>query len=153
MKLLTKLFVKILEIPASLIKNRKRRFKFVSRTSKGVKRWYYVFPFNLIEIYLTKTTNKCCEHYSKDGGRTAVVEFITSNEEIKDDTDYHHFIGEPFPPNSNKYDKTLMGRSYKLVEKEDNDGLKVEGFWICPMTFFMFGRYPEHIYTKKKSLM
>ena len=101
---------------------------------------------------MTETTNKMCNYFSKDGGRTSIIEMITTNEEIKDDTDYHHFIGEPLPPNINKYDKTLRGRNYNLVEKGDNDGLKLKEFWICPMSFFMFGKYPEHIYLKKKSL-
>ena len=45
-------------------------------------------------------------------------------------------------------DKIIYGRNY--IHIDPNDENKITTMWICPVTLFVLGRYPKHIYIKKQ---
>ena len=47
-------------------------------------------------------------------------------------------------------DKLLYGRTYTNVTADKDAGIHVTTMWICPVTLFVLGRYPNYIYIKRK---
>lgn len=154
MKLIKKILTILILISNFIVRRKHYKLKFVSEEDNGVKRWYYYFPlwgFAHGNLEMVDGADTLCEHYSNDGGKTAIIELIASRENLHYGYMYDHYIGEKFPKHFNFIDKFLWGRNYKTSETTKKFGIRNNGFWICPVTLFVLGRYPNHIYILSKN--
>jgi len=112
-----------------------------------VKLWYYDFKhwgFNKHNLLMVSGADKLCEMYAQ-GGNEATVEIMASRKSLDlDEHQYDHYeAGEP-PKYFNFWEKVVYGRNYHSIGQNET-----KTFWICPVTLFVLGRYPKHIYIKR----
>lgn len=153
MKLIKKILTILILIFNVIVRRRHYKLKFVSEEVNGLKMWYYHFPlwgFNHENLLMVAGADDLCEYYSKDGGKTAVIDLVASKKDLHYGSKYDHYIGEEFTDNCNIIDRLCYGRNYKTSEFTKKLGVKNSGFWICPVTLFVLGRYPNHIYIVSK---
>lgn len=131
-----------------LVRRKHYRLKFLCEEDSGVRRWYYAFRgwgFEHGNLEMVSGADTLCDHHSTDGGKTAVVNVIASRKPIRcGNGKYDHFVGEDFPEEWNIKDRLIWGRNYY------NELYPNEKFWICPVTLFVLGRYPKHLYIEVK---
>lgn len=116
---------------------RKKYYKL--RFVKEGNNWFYDFKnwgFNHANLEMVCGADTLCELYSK-GGNEAIVEIIASKEK-ESHPGYTEWIGEDLSSLSLK-DRFVWGRTY---------GNETGSFWICPVTLFVLGRYPNYLYIK-----
>lgn len=147
-----------------LIKNlifRKKYYtlSFIAEIDPPVKRWYYDFKhwgFSKDNLEMVSGADSLCEAYAK-GKNKVTVNIIATNKQLPIDKtkEYDMFVGEMFPKEYTLKDKLLYGRNYTAT-KEILENLKVKTIivtmWICPVTLFVLGRYPNFIYIKRNNL-
>lgn len=157
MKLIKKILTILILLFNVIVRRRHYKLKFVAEYDGPddnptlVKLWYYHFPlwgFDHHNLLMVSGADTLCEHYSKDG-KTATVEIVASRKDLHYDCKYDHYIGAEM---MKSFDKFLYGRTYtkdqSMLRPEHRE--KHTGFWICPVTLFVLGRYPKHIYIKNK---
>ena len=155
MKLIKKIITILILLYNVIIRRRHYKLKFVSEEVNGLRMWYYHFPlwgFNHENLLMVAGADDLCEYYSKDGGKTAVIDLVASRKDLHYGSMYDHYIGEEFSDNCNIIDRLCYGRNYKTSEfTKSLENVTTKGFWICPVTLFVLGRYPNHIYIVNKN--
>ena len=152
-KLLTILYL----LTNVMFRRKKYTLTFIAEQYEGFKRWYYFFPdwgFDHAHLEMVSGADALCNWYSKDG-KTANVKVIASKKDLGDKAGYDHYVAEdPIVFTTSKInkllDKIIYGRSYheELGGYAKMQGEKARSFWICPVTLFVLGRYPKHLYVK-----
>jgi hypothetical protein len=156
-----------------LIKNlilRKKHYKlhFIAENDPPIKRWYYDFKywgFDKANLEMVAGADSLCELYAK-GNNEVTVDIIATKHLLdqKDMKNYDLFVGEKFIIDGQTHqgtiiksqlDKYLYGRDYTNIkyvfDKNINrDKTIITRMWICPVTLFVLGRYPNFIYIKNK---
>lgn len=157
MKLIKKIYTILVLIKNLLIRKKYYKLSFFAEEDPPIKRWYYNFKhwgFSKDNLEMVAGADTLCELYSK-GQNYVTVEIIATNKELQqyENDDYDKFIGKPFPNNTKLKDKILYGRDYtnvKTIIKELKEQTIIRTMWICPVTLFVLGRYPNFIYIKNK---
>lgn len=143
----------ILVLLFNLIVRRKHyKLHFVAENDPPIKLWYYDFPhwgFDKHNLLMISGADKLCEMYAK-GKDEVTVEIIASKKKQDLPTQlYDEFVAQDIIIDgmthqgkfiNSQLDKFLYGRTYQ----KDHTTM-----WICPVTLFVLGRYPKHIYIKK----
>ena len=147
----------ILVLIANLIFRRKHyTLTFKAEEYKGpstnpyiFKLWYYDFKhwgFDKHSLLMVSGADKLCEMYAQ-GNNEVTVDIIASRKSLDlDEHQYDHYEADNTPKEFTLADRIIYGKDYHTVEKE---WVSVKQFWICPVTLFVLGRYPKHIYIKK----
>ena len=111
------------------------------------KLWYYDFKhwgFDKHNLQMVSGADKLCEMYAQ-GSNEATVEIIAARNQKQLNTEgYDHYEADEPPKYFNFWEKIIYGRGYHSIGQEEQ-----RNFWICPVTLFVLGRYPKHIYIKK----
>ena len=109
----------------------------LSFTKEASGLWYIdlpAWPFSHHNLMMVCGADDLCEELTYDGSHTA-VDVIISKKKL-DLPDYICL--------EKKQSAMLSGADYYV------DGAKtVDELWICPVTLFVFGKYPNFIYLKK----
>lgn len=143
----------ILVLLFNLIVRRKHyKLHFVAENDPPIKLWYYDFPhwgFDKHNLLMISGADKLCEMYAK-GKDEVTVEIIASKKKQDLPTQlYDEFVAQDIIIDgmthqgkfiNSQLDKFLYGRTYQKDHTQ---------MWICPVTLFVLGRYPKHIYIKK----
>lgn len=142
-----------------LLKNflfRKKHYvlTFVAEYGSTIKRWYYDFKhwgFNHDNLEMVSGADALCEQYA-EGGDSVTVDVIASKKKLQGEAinGYDEYVGYNMGGNSIA-DKLLYGRTYNNIVTDKDNRLHVTTIWICPVTLFVLGRYPNYLYIKKKS--
>lgn len=152
-----------------LIKNlilRKKHYKlhFIAENDPPIKRWYYDFKhwgFDKANLEMVAGADALCELYAK-GNNEVTVDIIATKHLLdpKDMKNYDLFIAENIIIDGQTHqgsfiksqlDKYLYGRDYTNVKTNVyTNQTKVMTMWICQVTLFVLGRYPNYIYIKNK---
>ena len=135
-----------------IIRRKHYKLHFVAENDPPIKRWYYDFKywgFDHANLEMVSGADKLCELYAK-GKDEVTVEIIASKKKLNINPQlYDEFIAQDIIIDgmthqgdfiNSQLDKLLYGRTYQ------------KGYttmWICPVTLFVLGRYPKHIYVKK----
>ena len=119
-----------------------------------VKLWYYDFKgwgFKKENLLMVSGADDLCEYYSKDGGKTATVKIVASRKDLHYGCKYDHYVAGNMP-NSTLLDRILLGRDYLEDQRRlmPEHQVNPKRFWICPVTLFVLGRYPKHLYIVSK---
>lgn len=93
------------------------------------------WPFAHRNLMMVAGADDLCEHLSSDG-KSVTVATIT-NPERKPTDDWGKLIKQQ--------SSMLGGATYKV---ENIEGFNKE-IWLCPVTLFVFGKYPDIIYIQK----
>ena len=143
----------ILVLLFNLIVRRKHyKLHFVAENDPPIKLWYYDFKhwgFDKHNLLMISGADKLCEMYAK-GKDEVTVEIIASKKKQNLPTQlYDEFVAQDIIIDGmthqgkfidSQLDKFLYGRTYQKGNTQ---------MWICPVTLFVLGRYPKHIYIKK----
>lgn len=124
-----------------LVRRKYYRLQFDAEDMGPFRRWYYHFPlwgFSHDNLEMVSGAELMCERYSDDG-KTAIVDIIASKKDLGNVPSYDHFKAVGDFKGKSLYDRIAFGRVYKGNGE----------FWICPVTLFVLGRYPKHLYIKK----
>lgn len=152
--LLYKIYTILKLITNVIIKRKYYKLSFFAEENYNIKRWYYDFKywgFNKENLEMVAGADKLCELYAK-GKNYLTVEIIATKKPLNNDNiinNYDMFIGEIFPKNTSMKDKLMWGRTYNKIITENGEP-KIIKMWICPVTLFVLGRYPNYIYIKRK---
>ena len=156
MKLIKKIYTILILIKNLLIRKQKYTLHFIAENDPPIKRWYYDFKywgFSHDNLEMVSGADNLCETYAK-GKNYVTVDILATNKPlpIEKVQNYDMFVGEQYKPNTKLIDKILYGRNY-IATKEILENLKfktiIATMWICPVTLFVLGRYPNFIYIKK----
>jgi hypothetical protein len=131
-----------------LIRKKHYKLKFVAERDSVIKRWYYDFPgwgFSHSNLEMVSGADNLCEKYA-EGKDNVTVDIIVSkkildSEKYKDYDEYRRY----------EYIGISTGASYinkveKIIDKQVRT--QITTMWICPVTLFVLGRYPNYIYIK-----
>ena len=142
MRLINKIYT-ILVLLFNLVVRRKHyHLHFVAENDPPLKRWYYDFPhwgFDHANLEMVSGAEKLCEFYSY-GKDEVTVDIIASNKDLGNLTTYDHYVGG-----------TLEGQFLGRIYHSNKPTYIFDTFWICPVTLFVLGRYPNHIYIKHEA--
>lgn len=120
-----------------------RKTNYTLRFVKIQGSWFYDFKnwgFDQENLEMVSGADQLCELYSK-GNNEAVVEIVASKKKKSELLDeYDEWEGEDLSSFDYR-DRLFWGRTYRNEKREK--------FWICPVTLFVLGRYPNYIYIKK----
>jgi hypothetical protein len=123
-----------------------------STNQYSVKFWYYDFKhwgFDKHSLLMVSGADKLCEMYAQ-GNNEVTVEIIASKrEQHVNNEEYDHYEADDFVMNGHSF---IDRRLYKIIYGRDYHSVgqnETKTFWICPVTLFVLGRYPKHIYIKK----
>ena len=108
--------------------------------------WFYRFKhwgFDYENLLMVSGADKLCESLS-NSSNSVTVDIIASRKPIVVPEGYHKYNGEDLSIYKGFASKHFYGRSY--ISNEPINGL--DSFWICPVTLFVLGRYPNYIYIK-----
>jgi hypothetical protein len=120
---------------------------FTATSSYGLKRWYYDFkdwPWDHDRLEMVAGADTLCNHYSADGFHTKVDVLATSSSPSLAAIGYDIYERQPLA--GNLFTRALYGATYvsRTMSKKT-----AYTFWICPVTLFVFGRYPKYLAIKK----
>lgn len=150
----------------TIIRRRHYKLKFKAEyegtadNPKLVKMWFYDFKhwgFDHHNLLMVSGADTLCETYG-NGEDEVTVDIIASKKELNTKLDYDHYVADdPIVFSDSKLmtrilDKILYGRNYTediSAWKKSGSHAKSRHFWICPVTLFVLGRYPKHIYIKR----
>jgi hypothetical protein len=88
--------------------------------------------------------DKLCEMYAQGSNEATVKIIATRNQKQLNMEDYDHYEADELPKDFKFWEKIIYGRDYHSIGQNET-----KTFWICPVTLFVLGRYPKHIYIKK----
>ena len=149
-----------------LIRRRHYKLTFVAEYDGPIKRWYYKFPhwgFEHGNLEMVAGADALCEHYAK-GNNEVTVDVIASRTPLEKYKNmvYDEFIAENIIIDGQTHqgsfiksqiDKISYGRDYTNIkygfDKNKNKKTIITRIWICPVTLFVLGRYPNCLYIKK----
>ena len=142
----------ILVLLFNLIFRRKHyKLTFVAEYNGLIKRWYYKFPhwgFEHGNLEMVSGADSMCEYYA-EGKDEVTVDVIALKEiDAKTASDGYDFF-EGLKQEGGFKDKLLLGRTYQNVKANKEGKLVIRTIWICPVTLFVLGRYPNVLYIKK----
>jgi hypothetical protein len=124
---------------------------FVAEHDSQIKRWYYKFPhwgFEHGNLEMVSGADSMCEYYA-EGKDEVTVDVIALKEiDAKTASDGYDFF-EGLKQEGSFKDKLLLGRTYQNVKANKEGKLVIRTIWICPVTLFVLGRYPNVLYIKK----
>ena len=133
---------------------RRKHFKltFHAEVDEPIKRWYYDFPhwgFDKSYLEMVAGADTMLDYYAK--GKNKVTLEIIISKKLKwkyscDDT-LDMFVGEDLTKAKTWWDKVSLGRGYTGTNVINGE-VKTTTFWICPVTLFVLGRYPNFIYVR-----
>ena len=120
-------------------------------------RWYYDFKhwgFSKSNLEMVSGADTLCTNYAL-GKNYLTVNIIASKKQLDENKiqNYDMYAGEPINniplKEKLKLQHLLYGRTYTNVTVNDEGELEVKKMWICPVTLFVLGRYPNYIYIQK----
>lgn len=91
------------------------------------------WPFAHHNLMMVAGADDLCEHLSDNGKNVAIKVITNSKPEIKENWG-----------KLSKIESSLFGATYK-VENIKNFNKNI---WLCPVTLFVFKKYPKNIYIK-----
>lgn len=159
--IIKKIYTILVLLTNTIIRRKYYKLHFVAENIPLVKFWYYDFKhwgFNKHNLLMVSGADTLCELYA-NGRNETTVNIIASNKPLTTKHNYDHYVAdEPIIPSNQKLidkiiDKILYGRNYTediSAWKKSGSHAKPRQFWICPVTLFVLGRYPKHIYIKRK---
>ncbi len=130
----------------SMVKNVEKKEEYIiSFTKEDDGLWYVDYPnwpFDHHNLLMVDGTDKLCELLSYDGKHTKVS--VIPSKEDKDIQSYD--INERFQLRRTEWGLT-EGATYQV---NLNQFKRFGAFiWLCPVTLFVLGEYPEYMYIKK----
>lgn len=153
-QLLKKIYTILILIKNVLIRKNKYNLHFVAEVDSTIKRWYYDFKhwgFEHGNLEMVSGADDLCELYANGQNEVTVNIICTEKPQSYPTTIYDVFIAEPLPKEWTSWkDKLIWGRNYTHVDPNDEN--KTTRMWICPVTLFVLGRYPKHIYIRKTTI-
>lgn len=145
-----------------LIKNLLIRKKNYTLTFFGEEynMWYYKFKhwgFDKEQLMMVAGADKLCTYFDAErphdeqsDKREVTVKIKASKKPLTLNSYWMCFKGEDLSKYKTFKDRYFYGRNYTLENptkhEKDNDLLN---FWICPVTLFVLGRYPNYLYIKR----
>lgn len=153
-QLLKKIYTILILIKNVLIRKNEYNLHFVAEVDSTIKRWYYDFKhwgFEHGNLEMVSGADDLCELYANGQNEVTVNIICTEKPQRYPTTIYDEFIAEPLPKEWTSWkDKLIWGRNYTHVDPNDEN--KTTRMWICPVTLFVLGRYPKHIYIRKTTI-
>ena len=140
-----------------IIRRENYKLTFICEDDNGVRRWYYKFKgwgFDHSNLEMVCGADKLCELYG-NGENEVTIKIIARKYPygmyFRHEFDHYEKLIPQSLGKKSMLDKYLFGADYKQ-EVDDVDianGTQQKRFWICPVTLFVLGRYPNHIYISK----
>ena len=129
----------------SMVKNIEKKEEYIISFTKEDDGFWYVdypnWPFDHSHLQMVRGADKLCELLSYDGKHTK-VSVIPSNE-FK--VLQSHDLNERFALIKTESSLT-EGATYQV---QINQFKRLGAFiWLCPVTLFVLGEYPEYLYIK-----
>lgn len=127
------------------------KLTFVADEDNGVKRWYIDLPnwgFSKDYLEMVGGADRMCEYYAKGGNKVTLDIVATKKVDIRYCKDYDFYEGLKLE-GSSPIDKLLYGRTYQGVKTNKDGKMIINSFWICPVTLFVLGCYPNFLYVKQ----
>lgn len=129
----------------SMVKNVEKKEEYIISFTKEDDGFWYVdypnWPFDHSHLQMVRGADKLCELLSYDGKHTK-VSVIPSNE-FK--VPQSHDLNERFALIKTESSLT-EGATYQV---QINQFKRLGAFiWLCPVTLFVLGEYPEYLYVK-----
>lgn len=124
----------------------RRRHYTLSFDKDECGQWFYRFKhwgFDHANLLMVSGADKLCESLS-NGSNSVTVGIIASKHPIIAPAGYYEYVGEDMSKMKTFTDKYFYGRNYSSRQPIGN----LDKFWICPVTLFVLGRYPNYIYIK-----
>jgi hypothetical protein len=128
--------------------------KFHSEVGGPVKRWYYDFPhwgFEKNNLEMVAGADTLLDYYA-DGQKEVTLEIYVSKElkwKHSCNPEFDTYKGEDLIKNAKFWDRLQLGRGYTGTNVTKENAIETKTFWICPVTLFVLGRYPNYIYVRK----
>lgn len=128
------------------------KLKFVAKyDDNGVKRWYYDFKhwgFSHNNLEMVAGADYLCEYYAEGKDEVTIDVIASKYVDVKAAAKYDFYEG--IKQKGKPIDRLLEGRTYQFLEHDENNNITINYFWICPVTLFVLGRYPNCLYIKKQ---
>ena len=149
--MLKKIYTILVLIKSLIIRKRHYVLSFVAETNELGKLWYYKFDhwgFDKHNLLMVAGADALCEFYA-EGKDEVTVDVVASRHVYPKcfrDYDFYEGLeqkGETF------IDRILYGRDYQGVKADADGNIHINRMWICPVTLFVLGRYPNCLYVKR----
>ena len=92
--------------------------------------------------------------YYADGRKEVTLEIYISKKlkwKHSCNPEFDTYKGEDLIKNAKFWDRLQLGRGYTGTNITKENAIETKTFWICPVTLFVLGRYPNFIYIRRKA--
>ena len=150
LKIIKKIYTVLALIKNVIFRKKHYTLRFVAERDSVIKRWYYDFKhwgFSHNNLEMVAGADGLCERYA-EGKDEVTVDIIASRHiDTKSSIDYDFYEGMKLEGKG--ISKYLYGRTYQNLKTNKDGKLVITTIWICPVTLFVLGRYPNCLYIKK----
>jgi len=150
LKIIKKIYTVLVLIKNVIFRKKHYTLRFVAERDSVIKRWYYDFKhwgFSHNNLEMVAGADGLCERYA-EGKDEVTVDIIASRHiDAKSSIDYDFYEGMKLEGKG--ISKYLYGRTYQNLKTNKDGKLVITTIWICPVTLFVLGRYPNCLYIKK----
>ena len=148
--LIKKIYTILVLIKNFIFRKKYYTLRFIAIKDGVIKRWYYDFKnwgFSYNNLEMVAGADKLCELYS-DGKNEVTGDIIASKKTCPNAFLKYDFY-EGYKLEGKGISKYFYGRAYKNISTNKEGKLIINTIWICPVTLFVLGRYPNCLYIKK----
>ena len=128
--------------------------KFHKEVENNITRWYYDFPhwgFDKNNLEMVAGADDLLDYYSQGNDHVTLEMYVSKKLKWKHscNPDFDTYKGEDIVKDAGLWQRLQMGRGYTGTNIMRINEIVTKTFWICPVTLFVLGRYPNYIYVRK----
>ena len=152
--MINKILTIIILLGNVILRRKHFTLKFHKEVDGQIARWYYDFPhwgFNKNNLEMVAGADTLLDYYA-DGQNQVTLEIYVSKElkwKHSCNPEFDTYKGEDLFKNTKFWDRIQLGRGYAGTNYNRDNAIVTNTFWICPVTLFVLGRYPNFIYVRK----
>lgn len=146
MKLIKQIYTLLVLVKNVFIRKLHYHLCFFSEKIVDQKVWYYDFKhwgFSKYKLMMVSGADELCERYSQNKDNFS-IDIIASRKFLGEQEGHDCYVAVKPKPEITFFDRILRGRKYIGL----TTGGECRTMWICPVTLFVLGRYPNFIYIK-----
>ena len=149
LKFLKKIYTILVLLANFFIRKQNYILTFI-REEFGV--WYYDFKgwgFDKEHLLMVSGADKLCDAINVENKDKLTVRIKASKKPLLLNSAWLEYKGEDLSKYKTFKDKFMYGRHYTATVNFSTEQQNLKKFWICPVTLFVLGRYPNYIYIRQ----
>lgn len=154
--MINKILTIIILLGNVILRRKHFTLKFHKEVENNITRWYYDFPhwgFNKNHLEMVAGADELLDYYADGQNQVTLEIYVSKKLKWKHgcNPEFDTYQGEDLVQDAKLWDRIQMGKGYIGTNYTRDNQIVTKMFWICPVTLFVLGRYPNFIYVRRKA--